>query len=195
MAVLNTVKKSNYLDKMKTNFQKEFEQLRDCSHIPKEYYGHLLNLAGMVYDNETDKDIEEDLKSLSITYDNISNSTLSKIKEIVHEIVFWTKQERNNRLPDIEHLLREHRNATLAEINTFIANLTELYRTNNEQGNQVNEKVKIVADFTKLLDKLQTLIDEVEQEKINEFNLAKIVGFITSKGIEKGYLTMIESDE
>jgi hypothetical protein len=180
---------------MKTSFQKEFEQLRSCSHVPNQYYGHLLNLAGMVYDYETDKDIEEDLKFLSITYDSISNSTLGKIKEIVHEIVFWTKQERNNRLPDIEHLLREHRNATLAEINTFVSNLTQLYGANEGQNNQANDNVKIVADFTKLLDKLQTLINEVKPEKVYKFNIAKIVGFITSKGIEKGYLTIMETDE
>lgn len=179
---------------MKSVFKKEFEQLRHCSHVPNQYYSHLLNLAGMVFNPETDKEIEEDLKNLSITYNNISNSTIGQIKDIVNEIVFWTKQEKNNRVPDIEHLLREYRNAPLAEINTFVSNLTQLYKANGEQNNQTNEKVKIIADFTKLIDKLQSLIDIVEPNKTNEFNLAKIIGFITKRGIEKGYINEDETD-
>ena len=180
---------------MKRVFQKEFEQLRHCSHIPNQYYSHLLNLAGMVFIAKTDKEIEEDLKNLSITYNNISNSTIGQIKDIVHEIVFWTKQERNIRVPDLEHLLREYRNAPLAEINTFVSNLTQLYGTNGEQNNPANEKVKIIADFTKLIDKLQSLIDLVEPKKTNEFNLAKIIGFITTKGIEKGYINQDDTQD
>jgi hypothetical protein len=148
----------------------------------------LLNLAGKVFNSGTDKDIEADLKNLSKAYDSISNSTIGKIKEIVHEIVFWTKQEKQHRLPDVEHFLHEHRNANLNEINTFISNLTQLYTANAELNNLNSEKVKIIADFTKLLDKLQSLLDESIPETTTEFNIAKIVGFITTKGIEKGYI-------
>jgi hypothetical protein len=178
---------------MKETFKDTFKQLRHCSHIPNQYYGHLLTLAGIVYSNETDKEIEHDLKQLSLTYDNMQNSTLVRIKEIVHDIVFWTKSDKNNCLPDIEHLLREYRNAPIEQVNTFIANVVQLYSNNNNQNTATNESVKITVDFTRLIDKLQSLLNDLEPEPTKDFNIAKILGFITTKGIEKGYI--MENDK
>jgi len=178
---------------MKNTFQGIYKSLKHCSHVPDQYYGHILTLAGMVYNNETDKEIEHDLKQLSLTYDNISNSTLGRIKEIVHEIVFWTKPDRENRLPDIEHLIREHRNAPLEQINTLIVNLTQLYSINNTTNNTASERVKIVADFTSLINELQQLLKNIKSETTNDFNISKILGFITLKGIEKGFITENET--
>jgi len=180
---------------MKDTFQKTYSQLKHCSHIPNQYYGHILTLAGMVFNNETDKEIEEDLRQMSITYDSISNSPLGKIKEIVHEIVFWTKPETANRIPDIEHLIREHRNAPLEQINTLIANLTQLYGINSQTNNNATERVKIVADFSNLLNELQQVLKTSKIETVNNFNIPKILGFITMKGIEKGYISENELEK
>jgi uncharacterized protein YeeX (DUF496 family) len=69
--------------------------------------------------------------------------------------------------------------------------LTDYKIVRNSQDNNA----RIVADFTKLIDKLQTLIDNIKVEKTYEFNIAKIVSFITTKGIEKGLLNLEEIDE
>ncbi len=180
---------------MKNTFQDIYRRLGSCSHIPDQYYGAILTLAGMVYDNKVDKNIEQELKSLSIAYDKINNSTLGIIKEIVHDIVFWAGREQNNKFPDIEHLLREYRDAPTKEVNTFISNLIQLYAVNNEQNNQTRENVKITADFTSLINKLQHLIEKIEPTEVNEFNIPKIIGFITTRAIEKGFITESEMNE
>ena len=170
---------------MKKNFTDIFSQLKYCSHIPDQYYGHLITLSGMVYNPKTDQDMENELKQLSTAYDSIHNSTLGKIRAIVHEIVFWTKPERNNRIPDIEHLIHQHRDANLDQINTLITNLAQL----NNQGNVENvRQERIVADFTPLVRQLEQLMKEIKPTDNYELNLPKIIGWITQKGIEFGYL-------
>lgn len=172
---------------MKKEFIDIYSKLKHCSHIPDQYYGHLITLSGMVFNVKTDSNIEQDLKHLSIAYDEIHNSTLGKIKGIVHEIVFWTKPERGNRIPNIEHLLHQHRNATLDEINTLIANITQL---NNNNGNlENNRQERIVADFTPLIRQLEQLMKELKPSTNYELNLPKIIGWLTQKGVELGYFT------
>lgn len=171
---------------MKKQFQEIYSSLKHCSHIPNQYYGHLITLSGMVYNPETDSEFENDLKQLSLAYDAIDNSTLGKIKGIVHEIVFWTKPEKNNRLPDIDHLLHQHRNATLDEINMLIANIAQL----NNQGNNNNDRQeRIVADFTPLIRQLELLMKELKPTENYNLNLPKIIGWLTNKGIALGFLT------
>lgn len=178
---------------MKQEFKDIYSKLSYCSHIPDQYYGHLITLSGMVFNVETDNIIEQDLKHLSIAYDEIHNSTLGKIKGIVHEIVFWTKPERNNRIPDIDHLLHQHRNATIEEINTLIANIAQL---NNNNGNvENNGQERIVADFTPLIRQLEQLMKELKPTTNYKLNLPKIIGWLTQKGIELGYLTSNEIEK
>lgn len=172
---------------MKKEFRDIYSNLKHCS--PNQYYGHLVTLSGMVYNAETDKSIENDLKQLSMAYDAIHNSTLGKIKGIVHEIVFWTKPERNNRIPDIDHLLHEHRNATLDQINALIANITQL----NNQGNcDNNRQERITADFSPLIRQLEQLMKELNPTESYELNLPKIIGWLTQKAITLGYLNAVE---
>lgn len=174
---------------MKKQFQEIYSSLKHCSHIPNQYYGHLITLSGMVFNAKTDKEIENDLKQLSLAYDCIDNSTLGKIKGIVHEIVFWTKPERNNRIPDIAHLLHDHRNATLDQINTLISNLAQL----NNQGNFTNDRQeRIVADFTPLIRQLEQLLKELKPVENYDLNLPKIIGWLTQKGITLGFLKIVE---
>lgn len=170
---------------MKKEFRDIYSKLNYCSHIPDQYYGHLITLSGMVFNAATDSIIEQDLKHLSIAYDEIHNSTLGKIKGIVHEIVFWTKPERSNRIPDIEHLLHQHRNATLDEINTLIVNIAQLNNNNVEDKRQE----RIVADFTPLIRQLEQLMKELKPSTKYELNLPKIIGWLTQKGVELGYFT------
>ena len=143
---------------MKKIFIDIYDQLKYSSRSPEEYYGHLITLSGMVYNAETDKAMENELKQLSIAYDNIHNSTLAKIKAIVHDIVFWT----NNSIPDIEH--------------------------QNVRQN------RIVADFSPLIIQLGQLMKELKQTENYELNLPKIIGWLTQKGIELGYLNAKEED-
>lgn len=170
---------------MKKQFKDIYSQLKHCSHIPDQYYGHIITLAGMVYNPETDKEFENDLKQISLAYDAIHNSTLGKIKGIVHEIVFWTKPERNNRLPDIDHLIHQHRNATIDQINTLIANIAQL---NNQENTGDNRRDRIVADFTPLIRQLERLMNELKPLDNYDFNLPKIIGWLTQKGLALGYL-------
>lgn len=169
---------------MKKEFASIFSRLNHCSHIPDQYYGHLITLSGMVYDEKTDKFIEDELKQLSMAYDEIHNSTLGKIKDIVHEIVFWTKPEKNNRIADIEHLIHQHRNANLDQINTLIVNLAQL---NNQDNNDNIRQERIVADFTPLIRQLEQLMRDLKPTSNYELNLPKIIGWITQKGIGLGF--------
>ena len=179
---------------MKKTFKDIFKKLSGCSHVPDQYYGHIMTLAGMVYDNAPDNEIDYDLKQLSKAYESMQNSTLAQIKNIVHEIVFWTKPERENRTPDVEHLLRDHRNATIDQINALVANLAQLYGNRNPAANE-NGQARILADFSPLLTALQRLTEEIQLTEIYDFNLPKIIGWITKKGIEKGFLDETENDE
>lgn len=179
---------------MKETFKDIFKKLKHCSHIPDQYYGHIMTLAGMVYDDSPDAEIEKDLKNLSKAYESMKNSTLGQIKDIVHEIVFWTKQERESRVPDVEHLLHDHRNASIDQINSVIANLAQLYGNRNPAVDE-NRPVRIVADFSPLLAALQQLTERIQPTEIYEFNLPRIIGWIAKKGIEKGFLDETENDE
>lgn len=170
---------------MKNQFKDIYSKLKHCSHIPDQYYGHIITLAGMVYNPETDKEFDNDLKQISLAYDAIHNSTLGKIKGIVHEIVFWTKPERNNRLPDIDHLIHQHRNATIDQINTLIANIAQL---NNQENTGDNRQDRIVADFTPLIRQLERLLNELKPLDNYDFNLPKIIGWLTQKGLALAYL-------
>ena len=170
---------------MKKQFKDIYSKLKHCSHIPDQYYGHIITLAGMVYNPETDKEFENDLKQISLAYDAIHNSTLGKIKGIVHEIVFWTKPERNNRLPDIDHLIHQHRNATIDQINTLIANIAQL---NNQENTGDKRQDRIVADFTPLIRQLERLMNELKSLDNYDLNLPKIIGWLTQKGLALGYL-------
>lgn len=177
---------------MKKQFIDIYSKLQYCSHIPDQYYGHILTLSGMVYNPETDRELENDLKQLTLAYDAIHNSTLEKIKSIVHEIVFWTKPKRNNRLPDIDHLLYQHRNATIDQINTLIVNIAQL----NNQGNiENNRQVRIAADFTPLIRQLEQLMKELKPLDSYDFNLPKIIGWLTQKGLSLRYLKEVNSTE
>jgi len=177
---------------MKKKFNNIYSELEHCSHIPNQYYGHILTLSGMVYNHRTDSDMEIELKQLSMVYDSIDNSTLGKIKTIVHEIVFWTKSERNNRLPDIEHLIFQHRDANLEQINTLILNLAQL---NKQSQIENNRQEKIVADFTPLIIQLEKLIKELKPMDNFELNLPKIIGWLTQKGFELGYLSKCNDEK
>lgn len=177
---------------MKKQFIDIYSKLQYCSHIPDQYYWHILTLSGMVYNPETDRELENDLKQLTLAYDAIHNSTLEKIKSIVHEIVFWTKPKRNNRLPDIDHLLYQHRNATIDQINTLIVNIAQL----NNQGNiENNRQVRIAADFTPLIRQLEQLMKELKPLDSYDFNLPKIIGWLTQKGLSLRYLKEVNSTE
>lgn len=172
---------------MKETFNDIYNKLGHCSHIPEQYYGHILTLAGMVYENAPDNETDNDLKQLSKAYAAMNNSTLGKIQKIVHEIVFWTKPERENRVPDVEHFLHDHRNANIDQINSLIANLAQLYGNKNPAANET-EPVRIVADFGPLLLALQQLAEDIQPSENYEFNIPRIIGWITKKGIEKGIL-------
>lgn len=171
---------------MKEQFGEIYSQLERCSHLPNQYYGHLITLSGMVYKADADAAaIEKDLKQLSLAYESLHNSTLAKIKEIVHEIVFWTKNERNNRLPDIDHILHQHRNATIDQVNALLANAAQL----TNEGNVVNDRQeRIVADFTPLVRQLEQLMKDAKPIETHDLNLPKIIGWLTQKAFDLGYL-------
>jgi hypothetical protein len=173
---------NNFGEIMKAQFASIFSNLSHCSHIPHQYYGHLITLSGMVYDEKTDKFIEDELKQLSMAYQGVHN--LDKIKEIIHETVFWTKPEKNNRMPDIEHLIRQHQNANLDQINTLIVNLAQLYNHDNNEDDIRQQRT--VVDFTPLIKQLEKL--DLKPISNYEFNLPKIIGWITQKGIGLGFL-------
>lgn len=179
---------------MKETFKDIFEKLEHCSHIPEQYYGYIMTLAGMVYDDSPDVEIDNDLKNLSMAYESMENSTLGKIQKIVHEIVFWTKQKSESHIPDVEHLLHDYRNASIDQINSLIANLAQLYG-NRSLAVDENRPIHIVADFTPLLAALQQLTERIQPTKIYEFNLPRIIGWITNKGMEKGFLDETENDD
>lgn len=179
---------------MKNTFKDIFKKLNHCSHIPNQYYGHIMTLAGMVYDSEPDNEISNDLKQLSMAYESMENSTLGQINKIVHEIVFWTKPERENRVPNVEHLLHDHRNASIDQINVLVANLAQLYGNRDPVANE-DGRARIVADFSPLLCALQRLTEQVQPTENYEFNLPRIIGWITKKGMEKGYFDETENDE
>lgn len=170
---------------MKKDFKKIYSNLRYVSNRPEEYYGHLITLSGMVFNAETDEAIENDLKQLSLAYESLHSSTIGKVKEIVHEIVFWTKSERNNRLPDIDHLLHQHRNATLDEVNALLVNIAQL---NNQGDVEAQPQQRIVADFTPLIRQLEELLKDLEPIKTQDVNLPKIIGWFTQKALRLGYL-------
>lgn len=46
------------INEMKQEFKDIYSKLSYCSHIPDQYYGHLITLSGMVFNVEKEKIIE-----------------------------------------------------------------------------------------------------------------------------------------
>jgi hypothetical protein len=183
---------------MKSTFENALKGLKDISHVPEQYYGQIITLAGLVYDKTVDFEMDNDLKQLSMAYESMQNSTLGKIEKIVHEIVFWTNDKpganRRRDIPDVEELLQEYRGANINQINEMLEAIALIYSHKNQAVNE-NGHAHITADFGPLLAALQRLTEDLQPPERFSFNLPRIIGWIYDRGIEKGFLNKTKKIE
>lgn len=145
---------------MKEEIKKLFkETIGDTPHpLPLRYYGRLQTLAGLVYDKETDSNMDNELIELSNYVQLLSN--LDELEGHVRQLV-------PSRM-DFHHMFDtgldyRHQNLTQATIN-FPQTITF-----PEMNQEISEEI------------INMVLEKFKSIKTFEFSVPKIIGWITTK--------------